>query len=262
MRDKSFNNRQEYDMKLNILILQTVVVVIIMLFAVGIRLFGGDVYHKISKAYHSRFDDVTTVSEVIEPGNKTDSTAIEPNPGSDVVFDNTSNNESANDESIEEYDEKIDGEVTGNITDIDLVGSKPVSSKFNSFLWPVYGTVTSKYGLRNHPISGDYLMHNGLDIAANKGTEIIAVYDGVVEKSGYSESYGYYLLVKHSNNLETLYAHCSELKVKTGDTVKRGGMVALVGSTGRSTGPHLHFEVRVGSYRIDPEWLLCERYDV
>ncbi len=262
MRDKSFYNRQEYDMKLNILILQAVIVVIIMLFAVGIRLFGGDAYHKISKAYHSRFDDVTSVSEVIDPKDTSELSDGTSDISSDIGDNSTSDVVSAQNELIEEYDEKIDGEVSGNITDIASVGSKLVSSQYNSFLWPAYGTVTSKYGFRYHPISGDYLMHNGLDIAADKGTEIIAVYDGVVQKSGYSESYGYYVLLKHSNNLETLYAHCSELNVETGDTVKRGETVALVGSTGRSTGPHLHFEVRVKNYRINPEWLLCERYDV
>ncbi|MBO5747132.1 MAG: M23 family metallopeptidase [Clostridia bacterium] len=249
-------------MKLNILILQTVIVVIIMLFAVGIRMFGGDLYHKISNAYHSRFDDVTSVSEVIDPQNKTESTNSASNISTDVVFDDENSTFSTQNELIEEYDENIDGKVTGNITDFYSIDSKLVSSKYNSFLWPVYGTVSSQYGFRYHPISGDYLMHNGLDIAADKGTEIIAVYDGVVQKSGYSESYGYYVLLKHSNNLETLYAHCSSLNVETGDTVKRGETVAFVGSTGRSTGPHLHFEVRVKNYRIDPEWLLCERYDV
>lgn len=266
MRDSSFKSDRNYDMKLYILILQTVAVAIILLFALGIRIFGGELYLKIKTYFHERFDDTTRVSDVIEQSEnevvgkdvydknefKTDDDGI-----TDKIYDEP-------DVGVveEEYDLTLDSDVTGNITDSENVGSTTVAAQYNSFLWPVYGTVSSRYGFRNHPISGEYLMHNGIDIAADSGTEIISVYDGVVEKSGYSESYGYYLLLKHSNNLETLYAHCSKLIVKSGDEIKRGETIALVGSSGRSTGPHLHFEVRVGNYRVNPEWLLSKRNEI
>ena len=105
-------------------------------------------------------------------------------------------------------------------------------------------------------------MHNGLDIAADTGSDIAAAYDGTVTAAGYSSSYGYYIIVTHSENVQTLYAHCSRLIAAEGNIVKKGETVAKVGSTGRSTGPHVHFEIRVGGYRIDPEWMLSDVTEV
>ena len=122
--------------------------------------------------------------------------------------------------------------------------------------------MSSRYGYRVHPISGEYSMHNGLDIAADKGSDVLATYDGIVISAGYSNSYGYYIIISHNETMKTLYAHCDKLLVGEGDTVQKGDKIATVGSTGRSTGPHLHFEVRVGNYRIDPEWLLSDVAEV
>lgn len=258
----SFKVKHKRDRLFQILVLQTVTVVIIMLFAAGIRVFGGDIYKALSKMYHEKFDDITTVEEAADPKN----------PVSEKVSDiqqpqeetQTASEENTGD-SLEEYDAEIDGELSGNIYDVDsvtAVNSNKTAWNVNSFLWPVSGVVSSHYGYRVHPISGEYSMHNGLDIAADKGSDIFAAYDGTVSSAGYSNSYGYYVIISHNETIKTLYAHCSKLLVSEGDTVKKGDRIATVGSTGRSTGPHLHFEVRVGGYRIDPEWLLSDVAEV
>ncbi len=122
----------------------------------------------------------------------------------------------------------------------------------SSFTLPVIGSVSSSYGYRADPITGKIAAHNGLDIAANEGSEIYAVLNGTVELANYTNGdYGNYVIINHGN-FKTLYGHCKELKVKVGDTVLAGQVIATCGSTGRSTGPHLHFEIRIGDTRIDP----------
>ncbi len=118
---------------------------------------------------------------------------------------------------------------------------------------PVNGTITSSFGLRNHPITGELRFHAGVDIAANEGTPIYSSYDGTVIKSTYDSWNGNYLKIKHENNIMTVYCHCKELKVKKGDTVKAGQVIATIGSTGSSTGPHLHYELRINNVSYDPE---------
>ena len=117
---------------------------------------------------------------------------------------------------------------------------------------PLYGIITSKYGYRDHPIIEDASFHTGLDIAAKSGTTISAFADGTVIESGKNKTYGNYLLIEHKNGIRSFYGHNSRLSVKKGQKVKLGQKVAEVGSTGMSTGPHLHFEVRKGTMRLDP----------
>lgn len=120
-------------------------------------------------------------------------------------------------------------------------------------MWsPVSGLVTSRFGWRGHPVSGQKDFHTGVDIAAAQGTPILAALPGVVEQTGYSESYGNFVVLRHSDNLRTTYNHCSEILAKEGEQLARGDRIALVGSTGISTGPHLHFEVEVKGLKADP----------
>lgn len=123
-----------------------------------------------------------------------------------------------------------------------------------AFAWPApgYYTITSPYGMRTHPILKTYRNHTGMDIGAPMGSYAIAANDGVVTKSTYSYSYGNMVMVDHGGGVVTLYAHGSELLVNVGDVVKRGDPVLKVGSTGWSTGPHLHFEIRINGQTIDP----------
>ena len=120
--------------------------------------------------------------------------------------------------------------------------------------WPLpgYSRISSGFGGRIHPITGSYHTHGGTDIPAPYGTPIVSANDGVVIYAGFHYSYGNYVIVDHGGGISTLYGHCSKLLVGKGQAVLRGDQVALVGSTGDSTGNHLHYEVRVNGIRKDP----------
>lgn len=126
----------------------------------------------------------------------------------------------------------------------------------NDIVVPVHGRVSSEYGYRTNPISGAYALHTGLDIAADKGTAIVAAYNGVVKSTGVGAKSGKYVLMQHSDGSETLYCHCSEILVDEGAVINAGEPIALVGSTGWATGPHLHFEIRRNGNSIDPTTVL------
>lgn len=119
--------------------------------------------------------------------------------------------------------------------------------------------ITSSYGQRENPFDGSEERHRGLDIGLPEGTEIYAAAEGVVSLASRSEfGYGYHLLVEHGDGYETLYAHCSALLKEEGERVKAGDVIALAGSTGESTGSHLHFELRKEGEGIDPQKYLKE----
>jgi len=115
---------------------------------------------------------------------------------------------------------------------------------------PVSGTITSRFGAISKIRSG---AHTGLDIAAKTGTPIVAAASGTVTYSGYYGTFGYLVKISHGNGLETYYAHCSKLYVKVGQQVNQGETIAAIGSTGNSTGPHLHLEVRVNGVAYNPQ---------
>ena len=120
--------------------------------------------------------------------------------------------------------------------------------------WPVpgYTRITSKYAMRVHPITGQYKLHTGVDIGAPMGANFVAANDGTVVKAGMNAAYGNMVIIDHGGGISTLYAHGSEILVEVGQTVKRGDAVLKVGSTGYSTGPHAHFEVRINGVTTDP----------
>ena len=244
----SSKKRMPTDQKLNILILQMIAVGVILVFALCIRFFGGNVYRKLSVLYHERFDDITLASEVLDAENNS----------SDNISSDVSDVSSTEDNSDE-----VEDSVTGYITDYsDVDNTITVAAQNNMFLCPVIGRISSEYGYRTHPVTGQYSMHGGIDIAANKGTDINVAYSGIVDSVGYSSSYGNYIIVSHNDNLKTLYAHCSKIIAKEGQEVEKGEVIALVGNTGRTTGSHLHFEVRVSGNRINPRWVLGEMLEV
>ncbi|MCI5060901.1 MAG: M23 family metallopeptidase [Alphaproteobacteria bacterium] len=120
---------------------------------------------------------------------------------------------------------------------------------------PINGArMSSGYGMRKHPVLGYSKMHKGVDFAAPTGTPIFAAGDGVVEKAGWFSSYGRYIRIRHNSKLKTAYAHMSKIKsnIKPGVRVTQGEVIAYVGSTGRSTGPHLHYEVMSGGKQVNP----------
>lgn len=125
----------------------------------------------------------------------------------------------------------------------------------SQFIWPVPSCtlLTSPYGYRTHPILDYERLHAGLDIGAKFGEEIIAADGGTVLIAEYSDSYGNFVLIDHGDRYSTAYGHMSEIAVEAGQEIKQGELIGYIGSTGWSTGPHLHFEIRLDGERIDPE---------
>lgn len=119
-------------------------------------------------------------------------------------------------------------------------------------VWPAEGVLTSGFGWRRDPLRRYTKFHSGIDIAAGSGTSLFAVADGTVVRSEYTNGYGNVIEIDHGFGIETKYAHCSRRKVRAGDRVERGDYIGTMGSTGRSTGPHLHFELRIDGSAHDP----------
>lgn len=121
-----------------------------------------------------------------------------------------------------------------------------------ALMWPTSGPITSPFGGREHPIFGTERFHSGIDIGADYGDAVVAADSGVVVSSGWMGGYGKAIIIDHGNGISTLYGHNSELLVEEGAQVRKGQMISRVGSTGYSTGPHLHFEVRQNGSPVNP----------
>ncbi|MBR4927955.1 MAG: M23 family metallopeptidase [Oscillospiraceae bacterium] len=139
-----------------------------------------------------------------------------------------------------------------------IIPSEATWIGLNGFIWPlpINGTISSGYVYRSDPFTGEQKFHGGLDIAAAEGTPIVAAESGVVTIANGSDlwggGYGYYVKIDHLNGYETLYGHCSFICVTEGQSVRKGEVIAYVGSTGNSTGDHLHFETYLYGERHDP----------
>ena len=135
----------------------------------------------------------------------------------------------------------------------ELVASTPT-------VWPVHGAVNSGFGIRPDPFTGQPAFHEGVDISTARSEPVFATADGVVMRSGWAGEYGKAIALAHGDRYETVYGHLEETLVAEGQKVHRGDRVGLVGSTGRSTAPHLHYEVRVDGHPVNPlEYILETR---
>ena len=159
----------------------------------------------------------------------------------------------------QELQAKIDqynAEVAEIEAEIKLLALNSISSDYigGAMLWPVpgYTRLTSTYGMRVHPITGAYKLHTGIDISAPLGTSFIAAANGIVSKATYNAAYGNMVIIDHGGGVQTLYAHGDQILVQLGQTVAAGTEVLKVGSTGYSTGPHAHFEIRINGQTVDP----------
>jgi hypothetical protein len=127
-------------------------------------------------------------------------------------------------------------------------------------IWPTQGWLTSRTGGRSDPFTGEADYHPGLDISADKGTPVYATADGTISQAAFSGAYGNLVVIDHQFGLETRYGHLSAFRTQRGQKVKRGELIGLVGATGRATGPHLHYEVRVNDRILNPlQFLLNSR---
>lgn len=154
---------------------------------------------------------------------------------------------------IDEYNARFD-EINKEILSLAMQG---IDTQYigGELAWPIpgYTRITSKYGMRTHPITGVYKLHTGVDVSAPMGANFVAANDGIIVKAEYNSAYGNMVIIDHGGGVSTLYAHGSEIMVQVGQSVKRGETVVLkVGSTGYSTGPHAHFEVRLNGVTTDP----------
>jgi len=125
-------------------------------------------------------------------------------------------------------------------------------------IWPAHGWLTGSFGGRSDPFSGEPAFHQGLDISTEKGQPVYATADGKVESAAYSGDYGNLVVLKHGFDLTTRYGHLSGFAVKPGQTVKRGAVIGYVGSTGRATGSHVHYEILANGKLINPLQLLSQ----
>ncbi len=125
-------------------------------------------------------------------------------------------------------------------------------------IWPAKGWLTSSFGGRSDPFTGGSAFHQGLDISASKGQAVYATADGRVESTGFQGEYGNLIVVAHDFGITTRYGHLSGFNVKAGQTVHRGDVIGYVGSTGRSTGPHLHYEILANGKLLNPLQLLTQ----
>ncbi len=153
---------------------------------------------------------------------------------------------------LEEESRKLESEVR-RLQAQYMQSGGPVIRGSGRFVWPARGRISSKYGYRVHPIFRTRRMHSGLDIAAPTGTPIVSADSGRVIFAGWRGGYGNTVIVDHGGGTSTLYGHCSRIFVKTGQSVSQGQRIAAIGSTGNSTGPHLHFEVRINGSPRNPQ---------
>ncbi len=127
-------------------------------------------------------------------------------------------------------------------------------------VWPTRGWVTSDFGSRLDPYTSERVMHAGLDIAGPHGKEVVSPSDGTVVFAGLEGGYGNVVVLDHGYGIKTRYGHLSSIKVKSGEKVKRGDVIAALGNTGRSTGPHLHYEVRVNGIAQNPRKFILDEW--
>ncbi len=222
---------------------QTVVLIMVLIVIMLIKTLFPSVYEPLGEFIVNSMSETTTTKLV------TDAETAPPTENINIDVINADCDPDVGYEDSESADYEFDFGVIRKVSSVNratLGMSMPINPK----------RVSSQFGYRVNPVTGVYGMHGGIDLAANSGTQIKPALAGRVIKSKYSSDYGYFIMIDHGDNLTTLYAHCSELISEVGDTVGKDDVIALVGSTGRSTGPHLHFEVRINNVRINPEHFL------
>ena len=280
----SINNNSKKDIKLlKKMIIQIIICILIYLSIYTIQnseyIFSQDFIQKVKEilTYDTNFNELyqntkNKITEWITLINPEKNTENEEKTENKENQENTNQNEQAIG-GAENSEENIEVENQGNTEENS--GSQEVTNSNNenqtemtqeeqdienikktaSFIKPVQGTITSKYGLRDPSTTTVPKNHTGTDIAANTGTKIISATDGEVVLSSEEGDYGKHLKIQ-IGEVSVIYAHCNNLYVKQGDKITQGQEIAEVGSTGNSTGPHLHFEIRYQERTIDPEKIL------
>ncbi|MCL2023647.1 MAG: peptidoglycan DD-metalloendopeptidase family protein [Oscillospiraceae bacterium] len=240
----------------------------------SVNMKWAEIFAQISKAAESVFVEANTVDRSDDVGARNgedeavlgndeasgdDSAEYEPREDEDNATDDSELN---GEQDISNNSEPDVGEELSDDSELDGAGGSnlpaPVGLSFAP-LWvsgqavmPVEGRISSPFGLRKHPKTGEMGWHGGVDIAAPEGTPILAMYGGTVEKTGYSATGGNYILLNHGGSFKSYYCHAREILGQTGEKITAGQTIAAVGSTGETTGPHLHLELRLNGLRYNP----------
>lgn len=272
------------DALVRLLLLQTVLCLIIAAAVLLTSKLSPDTYAKMKNDYSGIMSKNMSIGQVWEEIKNAASFAIKPLDDGEVAEDESEEYTAANADIGVSLGERLDvfetvsdetgesvavGEMESGSGGGDIASGEAASgTSFAPYyvsvspVMPVKNArITSRFGYRTNPISGNYGFHTGLDLAAAQGTAVAAAFYGEIEETGENDVWGKYILMRHSDKLETYYCHLSEIYVKQGSVIRQGETIGLVGSTGWSTGPHLHFEVRIGGVRVDPEKLLFPSED-
>ncbi|MCL2146306.1 MAG: LysM peptidoglycan-binding domain-containing M23 family metallopeptidase [Synergistaceae bacterium] len=205
------------------------------------KIKSGDTVEKIAALYKVQVDRIKNVNPTLELSSL--------KPGSELFIPGA-RIEAASPK--EEKSNKTAGKTNTRNQSSKSGKSNVKDSSFGSFRWPVAGKISSPFGWRRHPITRRNDFHSALDIRAARGTPIKASNGGQVAYAGWMSGYGKVVVVQHSNGYSTLYGHCSSISVNKGQYVSAGEVIGRVGSTGRATGPHVHFELRQGNRPVNP----------
>ena len=245
------------DYVVRMLLTQLVVsaVLVGVLFAVSKK--GGEAFSFVKEEYKKITSTDMTVQEVWADLKSVKSLVFSEEKTTAVSEEKTTQEETEQ-ETTESKEETTVNTQAGKGGDDITVFSATSSTLFSPFITsskicvPVSGEISSLFGYRENPVTGDWSFHTGLDIAASHGENIKAAFYGKVTETGYDDVSGNYVIIDHGNDLVTKYMHCSEIAVKEGTVVRKGETVAYVGSTGRSTGPHLHFVMEADGKAVNP----------
>ena len=230
----------------------------------ALKVSNSDLYESIKESYYnlSSQKDIT-IKDVGKLLNTNTDTLVDENNSNQVTEAEQVAEKESSKEAVKK-DNSLSATITGAKNSKSATEALPTNVSVSSYvlnqrmILPVKGNITSRFGKRIHPITKEDSFHAGIDIAADTGTPIRAAFDGEVIVADYDDWNGNYLKIEHEGDIMTVYCHCEKLKVSKGDTVKAGDVIATVGSTGSSTGPHLHFELRIGNVSYDPETALQE----
>ncbi len=227
----------------------------------GLKSTNSDIIATLRDEYFDKLDENFIVTKLDNVNEIQKNTEKEGEVSTNATETQNNSNEVTTADSTLSAEIKAEG---GADVSIDSVDEIPSNVSVNGYtlnqkmVLPVQGETTSEFGVRIHPIDGDLRFHAGIDIAAPTGTPIYAAFDGTVIKSEYDEWNGYHIKIQHDNGIMTVYCHCEKLNVKKGEVVRAGEIIGTVGSTGSSTGAHLHFELRINNVSYNPQSVLDE----
>lgn len=192
-------------------------------------------------------DTISTNFGIGGPTNETDDLSIlYTAPDTTVAYNRLNSN-------LDSIEEALKKQETGLVEVYELMQERNSILASTPSIWPTRGWITSGFGYRVYPFTGETKFHEGIDISTRIGTPVVATADGIVIHTGYDITYGNNIVIDHGFGFTTRYGHLSKIDVKIGTTVKRGQKIGEVGNTGFSTGPHLHYEIKVNGVIVNPE---------